>query len=137
MIEFIYYGEIKGKGRPRFRRCGKFVRAYTDESTQDYEMSIKEAYINAKQETFFNEEPLEAEIEIYQAIPKSTSKKKTQEMLDGLIRPTKKPDVDNILKSVFDSLNKVAYGDDTQIVSVKAVKYYAINNYMVVRIKKC
>ena len=137
MIEFIYYGEIKGKGRPRFRRRGKFVRTYTDESTQDYEMSIKEAYINAKQETFFNKEPLEAEIEIYQAVPKSTSKKKAQEMLDGLIRPTKKPDVDNILKSVFDSLNKVAYGDDTQIVSVKAVKYYAVNNYMVVRIKKC
>ena len=137
MIEFIYYGEIKGKGRPRFRRCGKFVRTYTDESTQDYEMSIKEAYINAKQETFFNNEPLEAEIEIYQAVPKSTSKKKTQEMLNGLIRPTKKPDVDNVLKSVFDSLNKVAYCDDTQIVSVKAVKHYAINNYMVVRIKKC
>lgn len=137
MIEFIYYGEIKGKGRPRFRSCGKFVQTYTDKSTKDYEMSIKESYINAKQETFFNEEPLEAEIEIYQAVPKSTSKKKTQEMLDGLIRPTKKPDVDNILKSVFDSLNKVAYGDDTQIVSVKAVKHYAINNYMVVRIKKC
>lgn len=135
MIEFTYYGEIRGKGRPRFRSCGKFVQTYTDKSTKDYEMSLKEAYLNAKQETYFGDTPLEMELEIYQAVPKSTSKKKTEEMLKGLIRPTKKPDVDNILKSVCDSLNSIAYTDDTQIISIKAVKHYAINNYMVVRIK--
>lgn len=135
MIEFTYYGEIRGKGRPRFRSCGKFVQAYTDKNTKDYEMSLKEAYLNAKQETYFGDTPLEMELEIYQAVPKSTSKKKTEEMLKGSIRPTKKPDVDNILKSVCDSLNSVAYTDDTQIISIKAVKHYAINNYMVVKIK--
>ncbi len=46
-------------------------------------------------------------------------------MLEGKIRPTKKPDIDNILKSVFDSLNQVAFYDDTQIIEIQASKYYS------------
>ena len=43
----------------------------------------------------------------YYEIPKSTSKKKRREMLEHRIRPTKKPDWDNIGKIVCDSLNLV------------------------------
>lgn len=101
-------------------------------------MSIKESFISqcGVEETYFNGEPLRMELEIYQAIPKSTSKKKAQEMLEGKIYPTKKPDIDNILKSVCDSLNKVAYQDDTQIVEMSQIKRYAEKNYMKVRIIK-
>ena len=56
---------------------------------------------------------------------KSTSKKKRQQMLAGLIRPTKKPDLDNVIKSILDALNKVAYHDDTQIVSLSVEKFYS------------
>lgn len=37
-------------------------------------------------------------------------------MLAGEIRPTKKPDMDNVVKIIADSLNNLAYYDDTQIV---------------------
>lgn len=135
MIRFTYYGEIRGKGRPRFRNAGKFIQTYTDKDTQAYEMSIKEAYLQANQEAYMNPEtPLAIVLTVYQQIPKSVSKKKKQEMLDGKIRPTKKPDIDNILKSVLDSLNQVAFHDDTQIVSVEVVKWYDETPRMVVKI---
>ena len=51
--------------------------------------------------------------------------KKRQQMLAGLIRPTKKPDLDNVIKSILDALNKVAYHDDTQIVSLSMEKFYS------------
>ena len=46
-------------------------------------------------------------------------------MLKGNIRPTKKPDCDNVLKIVADSLNQIAYKDDSQIVETSVKKYYA------------
>ena len=52
-------------------------------------------------------------------------KKKREEMLAHNIRPTTKIDIDNISKAVCDALNKVAYYDDSQIVVLKARKYYA------------
>lgn len=71
------------------------------------------------------DEELRANIIAYYPIAKNTSKKKRQQMLAGLIRPTKKPDLDNVIKSILDALNKVAYHDDTQIVSLSMEKFYS------------
>ena len=57
--------------------------------------------------------------------PKSTSKKKAQQMLAGELHVMKKPDIDNIVKVVADALNGVAYKDDIQIVFVAAKKAYS------------
>jgi Holliday junction resolvase RusA-like endonuclease len=46
-------------------------------------------------------------------------------MLKGIIRPTKKPDIDNVAKIILDSLNCICYKDDTQIVSLIVNKYYS------------
>ena len=60
----------------------------------------------------------------YYKIPKSYTKKRIKNILDGMEKPTKKPDVDNIIKIVLDSLNKVAYEDDKQVVKVSLEKLY-------------
>jgi Holliday junction resolvase RusA-like endonuclease len=67
---------------------------------------------------------LTIDIDAYFEIPKSASKKNKQLMNNGGIRPTKKPDLDNIMKIVCDALNKVAYADDSQIVSAIVKKFY-------------
>ena len=137
MIQFTYYGEIRGKGRPRFRNVGKFIQTYTDNETKNYESSLKEAYLSANQERYMNPDtPLELTLVVYHQIPKSVSKKKRQEMLDGFIRPTKKPDIDNILKSVCDALNQVAFYDDTQIIAIHVWKYYDDTPRIKVRIEE-
>ncbi len=140
-LSFTYYGEIRGKGRPRFTNINGFMKAYTDANTRNYEMSLKEAFLQSvkdlpeEERIFKNGEALRLTLTIYQQVPKSISKKKTEQMLSGDIRPTKKPDVDNILKSVCDSLNKVAWLDDTQVVEVFSIKKYAETSYMKVRIQ--
>lgn len=56
-------------------------------------------------------------------IPKSARKDEQKRMQQGKTRPTKKPDIDNIVKTI-DALNGLAFEDDKQIVSVVAEKYY-------------
>ncbi len=61
----------------------------------------------------------------YMPIPKSASKKRHELMLSGAIRPTVKPDWDNIGKLVADALNGVAYDDDKCIVDAQVRKFYS------------
>jgi len=69
--------------------------------------------------------PLEAEIDFYLQIPASWSNKQKERARSGLELPTKKPDVDNYAKSIFDACNEVLYKDDSQIVRVSARKWYS------------
>jgi len=57
-------------------------------------------------------------------IPKSTTKRDRQLIMEGKLLPTKKPDGDNIAKVICDALNGVAYEDDTQIVKLVVSKIY-------------
>lgn len=114
-----------GKQRPKFARIGRGVNAVTPEKTVNYETYIKYIYAEKYKGMMFEEnEPLKIKILAYKAPPSSTSKKKTKLMLENILRPTKKPDWDNIGKIVGDALNKVAYPDDKQIVDAHIVKYY-------------
>jgi len=131
-IKFVVQGEPQGKGRPRFvarynPATGKsFGKAHTPEKTILYENLIKTEYeIQTNSYRFPDDAMLDMRILAYYSIPKSVSKKKRNMMLEGLIRPTKKPDMDNVMKVVADSLNQVAYKDDTQIVDSQCRKFYS------------
>ena len=50
------------------------------------------------------------------------------------LAPNKKPDIDNILKSVMDSLNGYAFADDSQVVRIMAEKVYAEEPFVEVTI---
>lgn len=125
-VSFYIPGEPKGKGRPQFSKVGKFVKARTPDDTVIYENLVKMEYQkqcgNAK---FEDDDMLEMRIYAYYSIPKSVSKKKREQMLSGAIRPTKKPDMDNVVKVIADSLNNLCYHDDTQIVDAFVRKYYS------------
>lgn len=123
VIEFIVPGEPKGKARPRLTRSG---HAFTPKETVSYEnwvrLCFKEAYPNF--EPFNADGPITCHITACFSIPKSTSKKKTEEMLRGHIVPLKKPDADNIAKIICDALNGIAYHDDSQIARLSVTKIY-------------
>lgn len=124
-IRFEVLGEVKGKGRPRFARVGNYVKTYNDKETVSYEEHIRQSFIASGQAPFPEDTPLSVYIRADVSIPKSASKKKRDLMLTGKIRPTKKPDPDNIAKAVLDALNKVAYKDDTQVIHLSVNKRYA------------
>jgi Holliday junction resolvase RusA-like endonuclease len=120
-ISFSVDGQPKGKMRPRFN--GKTGHTYTPKETVNYENYVKISYRMEHQNEKL-EGPIEAEITGVFPIPKSTSKKKSQAMLDGGIKYTKKIDCDNLAKSVLDALNGIAYDDDAQVYSLKVCKIY-------------
>lgn len=130
-IFFTVMGEPVGKGRPKFARQGNYVKTYTPEKTASYENLVKLEYqrqtATDKKALFsFNEDtPLLLDIKAYFKIPKSTSKKRKALMEEGKIRPTKKPDIDNVFKAIADSLNGIAYKDDSQIISGTVSKFYS------------
>lgn len=57
-------------------------------------------------------------------IAKATTKPRRADMLAGRIRPTARPDADNIVKNL-DGLNGVAFADDAQVVSLTVTKVFA------------
>ena len=57
-------------------------------------------------------------------------------MLKHIIRPKKKPDVDNVAKIILDALNKEAYYDDAQVVDFQLRKFYSDNPRVVVTIQE-
>jgi len=126
IVMFDVPGIPRGKGRPRFARRGSFVKTYTDSKTADYETKIKEVATRA----MGSSEPLETPVSVYlyvrMPIPASTSKKAKKAMISGEIRPTKKPDIDNIAKAFLDSFNKIIYLDDTQVISLHCTKVYSV-----------
>ncbi len=123
-MKIIIPGEAKGKARPRMST--KTGIAYTPRETVLYENWVKECYCISKYKKHLKG-AIKAEIKVYMSIPKSVSKKKREEMIEGKIRPTKKPDVDNIIKIILDSLNGLAYDDDKQIVDCSISKWYGEN----------
>lgn len=121
MGKIIIEGKIKGKARPRFNtRTG---HAITPKDTVQYENWVKMCY-KEQQAKKYLEGPLRALIVAYYKIPKSYTKKRVEAIRRGEEYPTKKPDLDNIAKIVLDSLNKIAYDDDAQIVELTVLKRY-------------
>lgn len=125
-VKFIILGEPNGKGRPKFDTRGPYVRAVTPKKTANYEALVKMEYqAQCDGFMFSRDAALGMLVTAYKPIPKSTSKKKRVLMLGDIIRPTKKPDWDNVGKIVCDALNKIAFCDDTQIVDGRVIKCYA------------
>ncbi len=67
---------------------------------------------------------LRCDLYFYLPIPKSTSKKKRQQMLDGDIRPTAGGDLTNLRKFIEDCMNGIVYLDDRQIVEGETQKWF-------------
>ena len=124
--KFTIMGPPKGKGRPRFAKMGNYVKVSTPPDTVHYENLVKIEYELQCDKYYFGDDcELGIEIISYYPISKSVSKKKREEMIKGNLNPIKKPDCDNVLKIIADSLNQIAYKDDAQIVESIVKKRYA------------
>lgn len=120
-IEFTIDGEPTGKARPRMNtRTGK---AYTPDKTRMYEDYIRLLYRTQIKHYF--EGYVKLTIKAFYGVAKSDSKKKKEDKLSNVLRPSKKPDIDNVVKLIADALNDIAYKDDTQIVEICAMKFYS------------
>lgn len=127
-ICFTVPGEPRGKARPKVTRMksGKSL-TYTPDKTVAYEELVRLRFTDSAPEGFHFDAgtPLYMIVSAYMGVPKSKPKRQQADMLANILRPTKKPDWDNIGKIVCDALNDIAYADDAQIVEARIVKLYS------------
>lgn len=110
---------VRGQMRPRVTKRGTVYKATKD---REYEKIIA----NAFREAYPDFEPIRGAVRLYvrayRPLPKSRPKK-------VLIEPdTCKPDLSNIVKSVEDALNGLAWVDDSQIIECSAQKLFRTRN---------
>jgi Holliday junction resolvase RusA-like endonuclease len=140
MIKIELQGDPRGKGRPRSRvawtKSDKpFVAVYTDSETRRYETALAWAAKAAMRSNPPLGGPVVVWIEAYFPVPQSWSRPKRDAGLAGVIRPTGKPDFDNVAKIACDALKGIAWTDDSRIVEAHIVKKYSERPMLKIRIE--
>lgn len=132
-VTLVIPGDPRGKGRPRFNRAQG--RAFTDSRTANAEGIVKVIAMAAMGDRPPFGCPVEVFVRAILPIPTSWSKKRQAEALTGDTLPTGKPDLDNVLKLIWDGLNRIVFDDDSQITAVTANKEYGAQPMTVVTVK--
>ena len=127
-ISLTVHGEAVPKARPKLvvnKYTGK-AHMYTADKTRNWEACVLGQALEKRPKNLI-EGPIWLRIKLYKRIPKSWSKKKHLEALDGFLLPTGRPDLSNYIKSIEDALNGIYWGDDGQVVGYldKTGKYYS------------
>lgn len=120
ILQFEVVTDPVAKARPRVALRGGSVHAYTPTKTQDAEWRIRTAFLTQ----FPGHQPFTGPVALHVVarikMPSSLPIKR-----QGSALPTTRPDCDNYLKTVMDSLAGVAYLDDSQIITLTFAKRYA------------
>lgn len=115
---------------------GAFVSTYTDSDTVANENRIAAIARAAMRGIKPMEAPLEVLIELRMQIPVSWSKKKRVAASEGKVRATKKPDIDNVVKSILDASNGIVWVDDAQVVVITVRKLYHAEPCVVIAVRE-
>ena len=75
-----------------------------------------------------------AMVEVHVAVPRSWSKKKQAAALAGNLRPTSRPDLDNVVKVGLDACTGVVFLDDAQVVECASLKSYSLTPKLVITV---
>lgn len=133
-VSFVVPGEPVGKGRPRIGKVGNHARMFTPAKTASYEGLIALAGTEAMAGRQLIEGAVMVELRIVMSVPTSKPKKWKAQALAGEVFPTKKPDMDNVIKAIYDGLNGVVWKDDVQVVDAFVRKRYGETPGVLVRI---
>lgn len=128
-LYFVVDGPAVGCQRVRFAG-----HAFTPKKTRDYQKLIKTLAMAALSGKPVFPGAVCVKIEVQMEPVKSMPKKNRLLALLGKIFPTKKPDLDNVIKSVFDGMNKTVFEDDCQVCELQAVKRYGPGSYVAVTV---
>jgi len=134
MYEFEVIGDIVGKQRPRVNMYTGNI--YTPNKTKDYEEWIRQSFFVKYPKFDLLTNRVKIDIIAYLKVPKSTSKKASEEMISNVVSPLKKPDIDNITKVVLDAINNYVIKDDIQVSKICVEKRYANEEKLYIKIEE-
>jgi Holliday junction resolvase RusA-like endonuclease len=122
-IEFLVDHEPRPSKRPR---AGKYSFYVPDAAKNKKEI---QGLIRDQIPEGFERIETEIHIDVKCYLPMIEGLSKTDKYLaeKGIIRPTTKPDVDNLEKTYLDALNGYIWGDDGLIVDGRTRKYYSVH----------
>ena len=125
MLSFTIPGAPQGKGRAKIVKIGGFSRMATPTKTVAYEGLVAHAAQSAMNGRPIFDCPMACNVFIDAPIPASWSQKKQKQAREGGLLPTSKPDIDNVVKAVFDGLNAVLWRDDVLVVDLRVRKRFS------------
>jgi len=142
-IDFVINIEPEPYSRPRMSRklalAGKKNAFYNPRDK--YKRKLKKEIESKIKETVKNFQLIDGEVQLYAVFaltpPKkyTGSKNKWKLVIDRIIKPTVRPDIDNWIKPVMDVLNKLVYTDDGQITKLYVDKIYSTLDHPYIEIK--
>jgi len=114
-----------GQARARAARRGNHIHMYSSPKSVEYKESLQHYLINQLPEGFKIPD-IDVDIMVFAAfcmpMLRSWSQKKRGKHLD---KPhTKKPDIDNLVKALFDAMNGIVWKDDSQVACLNVSKHY-------------
>jgi len=124
MMRFTVPGQPVGKARARTIVNRGRVHSYTPNKTTAYESTVRLAFTAAYPGHVPLEGPIHLTAYAYFMPPKCLKPKPPYSHED--IPHTKRPDSDNICKSIFDAGNGVIWRDDSQIAELTIKKSYSM-----------
>lgn len=129
-VLIVLPGSPRGKGRPRVRvvtprRGGSFPTFYNDPQTVSYERALAITAKAAMRGKPLLQGAVRIHINALFRPPSSWTPSKQANALGGLVKPTGKPDFDNIAKIGCDALKNIVWADDAQVVDARVIKSYA------------
>ncbi|CNB33760.1 RusA family crossover junction endodeoxyribonuclease [Streptococcus agalactiae] len=150
--EFEIPIEPKPQTRPKFSKFG----TYEDPKMKKWRKEVS-GWIEKNYDGPFFDDCIKVEVTFYMKAPKTLSKEPTQRskgktiqiyqnFMRELIWHAKKPDIDNLIKAVFDSISDAGYdriqksgivwSDDNIVCDLRAKKKYSQNPRIKVRIEE-
>ena len=127
---FTVLGDPVAKARPKFRtvttKSGKtFGSAYTPKKSTSFENLVKTSFSAQVGAVVPTELGVKLKVTAYFMPPQATPKYRKELIRTTLVPVLKKPDIDNVVKSVLDALNQVVYQDDKQVYSMICNKFFS------------
>ncbi|EPT42892.1 RusA family crossover junction endodeoxyribonuclease [Streptococcus agalactiae] len=150
--EFEIPIEPKPQTRPKFSKWG----TYEDPKMKKWRKQVT-GWIEKNYDGPFFDGCIKVEVTFYMKAPKTLSKEPTQRSKDKtiqiyqnfvreLIWHVKKPDIDNLVKAIFDSISDAGYdkiqksgivwSDDNIVCDLRAIKKYSPNPRIKVKIEE-
>lgn len=108
-IKVIINTVPKSQPRPRITVRGKYAHAYEPKSITEYKRLVAGKYRSAYKQQLPLTGALSVDVRFYRPIQKSISKIERQRRVLGQSLPTVKPDIDNYVKAILDTLNGLAF----------------------------
>jgi len=114
-LSFIVKGTPQPKERPRATMRGTYAVMYTPKNTVQFERYVKEVASEFAPPKLLSG-ALKMTLSFYLQRPQSLPAK--------VMYDTKRPDVDNLAKSIMDALEGIIYEHDAQVIHLEVTKGY-------------